>query len=308
MPLKRLQCLDKLRHGDRRSIGRAGEVVRMVLKQPKWLLELVAGLWHPDTLVRMRAGDALEKVSRKRPEWVRPMRRELLNLAALTQEQGLRWHLAQLLPRLGLGQGDQRLYAAVLRRYLRDPSAIVRVSAMQGLADLAATDPSLCPLVRRQLRRGARANHHAYRFAASRRHAAAAFSHAGTIRLTWRAPLQPRDSTLTESSPVVHSRRSRMWSRPSSAAQSDHKSGGSMIAARRTTRFIAGLALTGLLLGSSPLAPGSLAASPQPSSASISAVCDYINAAIAILQTQPQTNLNKFLLAYFNRLKVRFQC
>jgi hypothetical protein len=57
------RLLGMLRQGDRRSIGKADEVVALVLRQPRHLPVLAAGLWHPDPLVRMRAADALEKVS-----------------------------------------------------------------------------------------------------------------------------------------------------------------------------------------------------------------------------------------------------
>jgi hypothetical protein len=149
----RLHLLDQLQHGDRRSIGRADHVVRAVLKQPAHLPELVTGLWHRDLLVRMRAGDALEKVGRIRPSWIRPFRAELLALAAATHEQELRWHLAQLLPRLGLRPRERHALVVMLRRYRKDPSVIVRVSALQALADLAQVQPQLRRLLSRELRR-----------------------------------------------------------------------------------------------------------------------------------------------------------
>ena len=135
--------LEKLTGGDRRSIGRVPEVVQQVLAQPGLVAELLAGLRHADPIVRLRAGDALEKVSRRHPEWLRPRRARLLRLASTTQEQELRWHLAQLLPRIGLTPAQRRTLAGVLDRYFTDESAIVRVSALQSLADLAALDRGL---------------------------------------------------------------------------------------------------------------------------------------------------------------------
>jgi len=94
--------LDQLRGGDRRSIGRPNAVAQEVVGSPRRFPELVAGLWHPDALVRMRAGDALEKVSRHHPGWLWPLRGDLLGLARIVEEHEARWHLAQILPRLGL--------------------------------------------------------------------------------------------------------------------------------------------------------------------------------------------------------------
>jgi HEAT repeat protein len=150
---QRRRLLALLSHGDRRSIGRADEVAFTVLRRPGYLPELAAGLWHPEPLVRMRAGDALEKVSRQRPDWLRPIGQDLLDLAARTEEQELQWHLAQLLPRVGLSVRQRKALVPVLRRYLQVPSVIVRVSALQALVELMGTDSKLRPLVRRQLLR-----------------------------------------------------------------------------------------------------------------------------------------------------------
>lgn len=55
--------------GDRRSIGRADDVVRQILAKPELVPELIAGLFHTDAVVRMRCADVAEKVSASHPEW-----------------------------------------------------------------------------------------------------------------------------------------------------------------------------------------------------------------------------------------------
>ena len=80
-----------------------------------------------------------------------------------------------------------------------------------------------------------------------------------------------------------------------------------MIASRRTTRFVAALALAGFMLGSSPLAPGSLAASSQQSSSvSTERFCDAVARAIAFLAAQRQTPLRDFLLAQLRRVQAAY--
>jgi hypothetical protein len=148
--------LRKLSGGDRRSIGRAPEVVRDVLRNPRLLAELLAGLAHGDAVVRLRAADALEKISRRRPEWLRSRRAWLLRLAGSSSEQEIRWHLAQMLPRLGLTRSQRAALVVVLDRYLTDESAIVRVSALQSLADLAVLDSSLRARALERVREGLR--------------------------------------------------------------------------------------------------------------------------------------------------------
>lgn len=144
--------LAQLQGGDRRSIGNAERVAAFVPRNPRLFAVLVRGLWHSDRLVRMRAADAAEKISRERPEWLQPFKQELLGLMAETQEQELRWHVAVMVPRLSLTNSDRQRAVAQLESYLSDRSSIVKTFTMQGLADLAHHDPKLHAKVAELLR------------------------------------------------------------------------------------------------------------------------------------------------------------
>jgi hypothetical protein len=91
----------------------------------------------------MRAADAVEKLTVTNPEWLRPIKRRFICLAACTEQQELRWHLAQMLLRLELSRRDRMVVAAICRGYLQDQSRVVKTFAMQSLADLALQDPGL---------------------------------------------------------------------------------------------------------------------------------------------------------------------
>ena len=54
----------------------------MVRKNPRLFPKLISGLWHDDLLVRLRAADVTEKVTRKTPELLAPHKKELLGLMA----------------------------------------------------------------------------------------------------------------------------------------------------------------------------------------------------------------------------------
>ena len=131
-----------LRGGDRRSIGRANQVAVRVLKNPESFSELVACLWSDDRLIRMRAADAIEKISIKKPELLKPFKAALLALADETTEAELRWHLALMLPRLPLGIAERERAAARLQEFLKDPSSIVKTCAIQGWVELIQDDAS----------------------------------------------------------------------------------------------------------------------------------------------------------------------
>lgn len=137
-----------LRGGDRRSIGRSNEVVKLVLRAPQRFAELVECLWSDDPIVRMRAADATEKVSAVRPELLKTYKTELLGLLAETEQIELRWHLAQMIPRLPLTKLESVRAAQTLQRYLEDRSSIVRTFALQALADISRSAAVLRPLVR----------------------------------------------------------------------------------------------------------------------------------------------------------------
>ncbi len=154
--MARKHILDLLRGGDRRRIGRSDEVAAMVAQTPELFSELMEGLWSEDPVVRMRAADAAEKVTRGKRDLLQPYKGELLGLMAETEQQELRWHLAVMVPRLVLNAKQRNLATSLLVGYLEDRSSIVKTFALQGLADLAQDDPSIRPEVIEILREATR--------------------------------------------------------------------------------------------------------------------------------------------------------
>jgi hypothetical protein len=137
------RILANLKGGDVRSIGQSDDVVQRVREHPQLFGELFEGLLDEDRLVRMRAADAVEKLTREQPELLKPWKQCLLHRVANRQEKEMRWHVAQLLPRLTLSSAEKELTLSILSEYLRDPSSIVRTFTMQALVDLAADDSNM---------------------------------------------------------------------------------------------------------------------------------------------------------------------
>jgi hypothetical protein len=119
------KLLADLSGGDRRSIGKSNLVVGMVLD------------------VRMRCADVAEKISAVHPDWLSSHKKTLFGLAAKSAEKELRWHLAQMLPRLNLDRKERRKSVEIMQVYLSDQSSIVKTFAMQALADFAINDVTL---------------------------------------------------------------------------------------------------------------------------------------------------------------------
>jgi hypothetical protein len=135
--------LKKLEGGDRRSIGRANEVVRDVLNNPALFGMVFDGMLSHDPIIRMRSADAVEKITAERPEYLQPYKRTLLRRVASINQQEVRWHVAQMLPRLALSRSATALAVETLLGYLGDKSSIVKIFAMQALADFAEKETVL---------------------------------------------------------------------------------------------------------------------------------------------------------------------
>lgn len=142
--------LARLAGGDRRALGQADAVAATVLARRPRFAELWTGLDHADPVVRMRAADALEKVTARRPDWRAGYAADLLRRLAGSAAPAVRWHLIQMTPRLALDPDDRAAAVALLEGHLGDASRIVVVSAMQALFDLAGDDPARAADLRRR--------------------------------------------------------------------------------------------------------------------------------------------------------------
>ncbi len=105
---------------DRRSIGNVNAVIAAVEHDRSLFDVLFHGLFSDDQLIRMRAADAIEKISRKHPDWLQPYKEPLLTQVAQSKQQEVHWHVAQLFPRLTVDQQERATMFAVLLDYLTD--------------------------------------------------------------------------------------------------------------------------------------------------------------------------------------------
>src|SRR6266446_7689717 len=114
--MRRTRLADMLRGGDRRSIGKANPIAKLVLSEPTRVTELFKCLWDENPVVRMRAADAAEKITVTRPELWNPHKKELLGLLEEAEQIELRWHMALMVPRLELNASERQRAAATLQR------------------------------------------------------------------------------------------------------------------------------------------------------------------------------------------------
>lgn len=135
--------VQKLAGTDRRSIGLADEVAKEIEGDQALFDEVFHAMFHGDPVIRMRASDAIEKASRRCPERLHPHKEAILGDLAGIEQKEVRWHLVQLLPRLGLSTQEKQRAVDIAKSYLTDKSTIVRVNALEALTVLARGDDDL---------------------------------------------------------------------------------------------------------------------------------------------------------------------
>lgn len=133
-----------LQGGDRRSIGRADAVVRALIRDPSRFDELWDCLASGDSVVRMRAADALEKFSREDAARFAKHKRELLAQVPDDGTPEVRWHLIAITSRLALNAREAKEFCVQLREIVaNDPSRIVKVMALQAASEIRSRHPEL---------------------------------------------------------------------------------------------------------------------------------------------------------------------
>ena len=142
------KILQKLRGDDLRSIGKADEVVQDILNDPSLFKEVFEGMLNKDSVIRMRSADAIEKVSAKRPEYLRPFKSKLINQISKIEQQEVRWHVAQMFSYIETSKIERNKIIKILLSYIEtDESKIVKTFSMQTLVDLAEKDEQIKPKI-----------------------------------------------------------------------------------------------------------------------------------------------------------------
>lgn len=134
--------LQWLKGGDLRSDGASNQAAQAVLDHPELFEDLVEGLQCADDVVRGRTADALEKVSRERPD----LTVEQFDLIIATLEKDrvmmVQMHLAMILGHLANHSETIPRSVAVLLNLLDDASPFVKSWAIVSLCIIARLYPT----------------------------------------------------------------------------------------------------------------------------------------------------------------------
>jgi hypothetical protein len=144
--------LNKLKGNDRRSIDRVKEVVNNVLANPDLFESVFNRMLSDNPVLRMRSADAVEKITAWHREYLQPYKVQIIHRIALSEQQEVRWHVAQLFSRLQLTPSERHTVVKILTEYLKGDSKIVKTFSMQALADIAEQDSELYKPILHQLK------------------------------------------------------------------------------------------------------------------------------------------------------------
>jgi HEAT repeat protein len=147
---------DMLAGGHPNSLGRTEEVVTVVVDDRPRLGELFACLTSSDEVVRMRAGDALEKICRERSAWFVQYADKLIDEVGEQDQPSVQWHTAQILQHLRprLTDGQRQRATELLQSYLcKSKDWIVLNVTMGVLTDWGQSERPLARWLVRELKR-----------------------------------------------------------------------------------------------------------------------------------------------------------
>jgi len=135
------QFIKLLSGGDLRSIGRSNDAVLEVRNEDDFD-ELFKCLSYKDRVVRMRAADAIEKITLKYPSYLLKYKESLMDLCCTVMDKKLKWHVAILVPRLNLSENEKEIVWKTLSGWALDKeeSKMVRASSIQAAYEIAESD------------------------------------------------------------------------------------------------------------------------------------------------------------------------
>jgi HEAT repeat protein len=133
--------LQKLSGGNLLSDGDSKKVAQEVLDNPGKFANLKECLSEKDDVVRARACDAIEFISRYKPELIEGIIQQLTELATCDPVDMVRWHCAMIFANLSYDKQSLEKVVSVLYEMLKDESNMVKPWAISTLAILGKRHP-----------------------------------------------------------------------------------------------------------------------------------------------------------------------
>ncbi len=112
--------------------------------------ELFGLIFHHERPLVIRAIGAVEKITAKNSDYLRPHKTQLLSVLKSAGHKELKWHIPQLMTRIDLEKDELAEVLHILTYWARNKneSKIARVNSLQGLFDLSQQHAELKDNVR----------------------------------------------------------------------------------------------------------------------------------------------------------------
>ena len=148
-----------LNFGDKRTTGKVDQVVELVKGSPQKFPHVFEAMKSPNPAVRMRAADAVVKLSTDNPKLLEPYKDVLLNKISKVEQPEVRWHLAEMLTLVDLNPAEQAKAIKIMLHNLKTTqSRIVMAFSLQAIADIALKNPAYLPILIQELKTAAKSD------------------------------------------------------------------------------------------------------------------------------------------------------
>lgn len=136
------KLLELLSTGDKRTVAGTDAAVRLLRENPGQIETTIHLMRTEEGAVAMRAADCLEKFSREHSVALNKYASELIAILGSSNQQEIRWHLAQILPRMALTTEQFKLVSAIWSDDVyHHRSSIVRTESLQALYEISQKYP-----------------------------------------------------------------------------------------------------------------------------------------------------------------------
>lgn len=150
---------DLLAEGDKRTVRKVDAAFQLLCSHPALLEEIIEMIQGASEALAMRAADCLEKFNREHVDQVEKYKDDLIHILVEVSQKEVRWHLAQILPRLQLSQDDLEVASKVwIHDFYNSKSAIVRVESLQALFNIRDRYAKALPELKKALESAASAD------------------------------------------------------------------------------------------------------------------------------------------------------
>ena len=133
---------DLLAEGDKRTVNHVSEAVQWIESNHNFISDVIELLRSESEAIAMRAADCLEKFSRRNSFQLNPYKDDLVDVLVNVKQKEVRWHMAQILPRLKLSSSDLETVTKIwIQDYYDSPSSILRAESLQALYEIRTSHP-----------------------------------------------------------------------------------------------------------------------------------------------------------------------